>query len=55
VLHELLITVFVVVTTPVTLMVLTRAALYRDRRDGDAEVPPGPVAGPAEGRRHASL
>jgi multicomponent K+:H+ antiporter subunit G len=40
VLHELLITVFVVVTTPVTLMVLTRAALYRDRRDGDAEVPP---------------
>ncbi len=41
VLHELLITVFVVVTTPVTLMVLTRAALYRDRREGDPEVPPG--------------
>lgn len=42
VLHELLITVFVVVTTPVTLMVLTRAALYRDRREGDPEVPPAP-------------
>ncbi len=41
VLHELLITVFVVVTTPVTLMVLTRAALYRDRREGNTEVPPG--------------
>jgi multicomponent K+:H+ antiporter subunit G len=41
VLHELLITAFVVVTTPVTLMVLTRAALYRDRREGDPEVPPG--------------
>jgi multicomponent K+:H+ antiporter subunit G len=40
VLHELLITVFVVVTTPVTLMVLTRAALYRDRREGDPDVPP---------------
>ena len=31
VLHELLITVFVVVTTPVSLMLLARAALYRDR------------------------
>ena len=38
VLHELLITVFIVITTPVTLMLLARAALYRDRREG-SEVP----------------
>jgi multicomponent K+:H+ antiporter subunit G len=31
VLHELLIGPFVTVTTPVTLMLLARAALYRDR------------------------
>ena len=31
VLHEVLIVVFVTVTTPVTLMLLARAALYRDR------------------------
>jgi multicomponent K+:H+ antiporter subunit G len=31
VLHELLIVVFVTVTTPVTLMVLVRAAVLRDR------------------------
>lgn len=42
VLHELLIIVFVVVTTPVTLMLLTRAALYRDRRENSDEVPPLP-------------
>lgn len=30
-LHEILIVVFVTVTTPVTLMVLVRAALFRDR------------------------
>jgi len=40
VLHELLIAAFVVITTPVTLMVLTRAALTRDRREGDPSVPP---------------
>ncbi|MFC7544177.1 monovalent cation/H(+) antiporter subunit G [Siccirubricoccus deserti] len=34
VLHEVLIAVFMVVTTPVTMMLLTRAALYRDRREG---------------------
>src|SRR4051812_35030150 len=39
VLHELLIAVLVVVTTPVTLMLLARAALYRDRREGRSEVP----------------
>jgi len=40
VLHELLITAFVTVTTPVTLMLLARAALYRDRTEGEATVPP---------------
>jgi len=40
VLHEILIAVFMVITTPVTLMLLARAALYRDRREGSAEVPP---------------
>lgn len=42
VLHELLIAVLMVVTTPVTLMLLARAALYRDRREGDGAVPPPP-------------
>ena len=39
VLHEVLIAVFATVTTPVTLMLLVRAALYRDRREGNAAVP----------------
>jgi multicomponent K+:H+ antiporter subunit G len=39
VLHEVLIAVFMTVTTPVTLMLLVRAALYRDRREGNAAVP----------------
>ena len=42
VLHEIVITVFVVVTTPVTLMLLARAALYRDRIEGSEAVPPPP-------------
>ncbi|MGO4831239.1 monovalent cation/H(+) antiporter subunit G, partial [Rhizobiaceae sp. 2RAB30] len=33
VLHEILIGIFVTVTTPVTLMLLGRAALYRDRAE----------------------
>lgn len=37
--HELLILAFVTVTTPVTLMLLARAALYRDRIAGSDEVP----------------
>lgn len=32
-LHEILIVVFVTITTPVTLMVLVRAALFRDRTE----------------------
>lgn len=38
-LHELVIGLFVMVTTPVTLMFLGRAALHRDRMNGDPTVP----------------
>ncbi len=37
--HEILIIVFVVVTTPVTLMLLGQSALYRDRIEGNDGVP----------------
>jgi len=40
VLHEILIGVFVTVTTPVTLMMLGRATLYRDRSEGNIKMPP---------------
>ncbi len=40
VIHDLLIGLFVVVTTPVTLMLLGRAALHRDRAEGSRLVPP---------------
>jgi multicomponent K+:H+ antiporter subunit G len=40
VLHELLIGIFVLATTPVTLMLVARAALHRDRLEGSAAVPP---------------
>ncbi len=43
VLHGILIAVFVAATTPVTLMLLARAALYRDRREGSREVPRAPA------------
>jgi len=39
VVHEILIAVFVMLTTPVTLMLLVRAALYRDRTEGSRDVP----------------
>lgn len=39
VLHEVLIGIFIIVTTPVTLMLVGRAALHRDRLEGNAEVP----------------
>lgn len=39
VLHELLIAVFMTVTTPITLVLLVRAALHRDRHAGSSEVP----------------
>lgn len=38
--HELLIALFVTLTTPVTFMLLARAALYRDRVEGSDGVPP---------------
>lgn len=37
--HEIIIGIFVTVTTPVTLMMLGRATLYRDRAKGSREVP----------------
>jgi multicomponent K+:H+ antiporter subunit G len=40
VVHEILIGIFVTVTTPVTLMLLGRAALYRDRAERNPDVPP---------------
>ena len=40
VLHEVLIAVFLTLTTPISLMLVVRAALYRDRQAGDTSVPP---------------
>lgn len=37
--HEILIALFVTLTTPVTFMLLARAALYRDRVEGNEGVP----------------
>lgn len=37
--HEILIIVFVILTTPVTLMLLGQSALYRDRIEGQNDVP----------------
>ena len=37
--NEILIGVFLTLTTPITLMLLVRTALYRDREEGTAEVP----------------
>jgi multicomponent K+:H+ antiporter subunit G len=54
VVHELLIALFTVLTTPVTLILLARAALYRDRREGRGEVPPLPHAPAASRSREAS-
>lgn len=44
ILHDLLIGIFVTVTTPITLMMLGRSALYRDRSEGSDEVPALPGA-----------
>lgn len=40
ILHEILIFVFLSVTTPVSLMLLVRAGLHRDQLEGAADVPP---------------
>ena len=42
VLHGIVIAALMATTTPVTLMLLARAALYRDRREGNPEVPHAP-------------
>ncbi|WP_296200201.1 monovalent cation/H(+) antiporter subunit G [uncultured Hyphomicrobium sp.] len=41
--HEVLIMIFVTVTTPITLMLLVKAALHRDRDAGKDHVPPRPT------------
>lgn len=38
--HEILIAIFMTVTTPVTFILLGRAALYRDRVEGKEDIPP---------------
>jgi len=40
VVHEIVIGVLMTVTTPVTFMLLLRAALYRDQAEGNDPVPP---------------
>jgi len=39
VMHEVLIAIFITITTPITLMLLARAALYRDRAEGAENIP----------------
>jgi multicomponent K+:H+ antiporter subunit G len=46
--HELVIGICVMVTTPVTLMFLGRAALHRDRVDGRGTVPPAAITEPRQ-------
>ena len=49
VLHELLLAAFLFVATPVGLLMLVRAALFRDRQEGNAGVPPAEVeSGPGD-------
>jgi multicomponent K+:H+ antiporter subunit G len=50
VVHEVLIGVFISVTTPVTLMLLARAALYRDRHEGKEGVPFRPATRRAQSK-----
>ena len=53
-LHEILIGAFITVTTPVTLMLLARAALYRDRAEGSPDVPSRSVLRPPRGQQKAN-
>lgn len=48
--HEILIGIFITMTTPVTLMLLARAAIYRDRSEGADDIPPDISSAPAEAR-----
>jgi multicomponent K+:H+ antiporter subunit G len=41
VLHEILLVLFVLITTPITLTLLVRAALFRDQLESDAPKDPG--------------
>ena len=47
VLHEVLIAVFLTLTTPISLMLVVRAALARDRMAGNRDVPPLKTTGQA--------
>ncbi|NTT86874.1 monovalent cation/H(+) antiporter subunit G [Tabrizicola fusiformis] len=47
VLHELVIGIFLLITTPVTLMLLGRAALHRDRAEKVRGIPPARARGDA--------
>lgn len=38
--HEILIAIFLTLTTPISLMLIVRAALARDRLEGRGDVPP---------------
>ncbi|MGE4429985.1 MAG: monovalent cation/H(+) antiporter subunit G [Sphingobium sp.] len=49
--HEVLIALFLTLTTPVTLMLLARAALYRDRAEGSDVVPADVTIVESIGRR----
>ena len=51
--HEILIAIFLSLTTPISLMLIVRAALARDRLEGSHDVPPL-AAGQAAGREPAN-
>ena len=48
VVHEVIILIFILITTPVTLMLLARAAIYRDRSEGNPDVPLPPQPGESD-------
>ncbi len=50
VLHEILIAVFLTLTTPISLMLIVRAALARDRQAGDPDVPKLDASSPTADR-----
>lgn len=50
--HEILIAIFLSLTTPISLMLIVRAALARDRLEGSHDVPPL-ASGQAAGREAA--
>lgn len=54
VLHELLIGIFVTVTTPVTFMLLARAALHRDRAEQNGNVPAKQTPEATSAKGHSS-